>query len=400
MDESARVHELMRGGGTQARAGNAPLDPSQFGAVRKPLAEAETLPPACYHSAEFYALELERIFRKKWILMGRQDEWQEPGCYTAYERFGIPFFIARDHDGRLRAFANSCRHRASQIVSGSGKANTFVCPYHSWVYGLDGSLRRAPGMENRCFDNADYGLSEIRLETWQTFVFVNFSEHAAPLRDQLGDLDRHVESYDFENVVTVGRDEYVVNTNWKALVENSMEWLHHPTVHKQSIAGKVAAVQRNLIYGDPGEYLLTQSLAKGVSRATLDHEDGFPPVSTLRGAARDGSHYVLLYPFAMIGCDIDSIWYKQMIPEGPCRVRNIATYCFHKETIARPDYERIAPNYFRRFRRVVMEDNAAMERQLAGLVSPLARPGRYADPEILAHRIDNWVLDQIFPANA
>jgi len=377
---------------------NAMIAATQFDPVRTRLEEAETLPPLCYHSAEFYDLEVQNIFRKKWILMGRSDEWKDPGCYTAYERFGVPFFITRDQNGRLRAFSNSCRHRGSQIVSGSGKLTTFVCPYHSWVYGLDGSLRRAPGMENRCFDNADYGLTEIRLETWQSFVFVNFSAQGESLSDQLGDLDRHIDSYDFDNVMTVGRDEYVVNTNWKALVENSMEWLHHPTVHKQSIAGKVATIQRNLIYGDPGEYLLTQSLAKGVSRATLEHEDGFPPVSTLKGATREGSHYVLVYPFAMIGCDIDSIWYKQMIPEGPCQVRNIATYCFHKEIIDRSDYERISLNYFRRFRKVVMEDNAAMERQLAGLVSPFAKPGRYSDPEILAHRIDNWVLDQIFPA--
>ena len=213
-----------------------------------------------------------------------------------------------------------------------------------------------------------------------------------------GDLDEHLHSYDFDNVVTVGRDEYEVNTNWKALVENSMEWLHHPTVHKQSIAGKVATIQRKIVYGNPGGYVLIRAMAKGVSRATLDNESGFPPVSTLTGATREGSHYVLIYPFAMIGCDVDSIWYKQMIPEGPGKVRNIATYCFHKEIIERPDYEQVSPNYFRRYRKVVTEDNAAMERQQAGLVSPFAKPGRFSDPEVLVHRIDNWVLDQIFPA--
>lgn len=373
---------------------------SQFERVRKPLDEAETLPPLAYHSAEFYDLEVENIFRKKWILMGRSDEWQTPGSFTAYERFGVPFFITRDQHGRLRAFSNTCRHRGSLIVSGSGKQATFVCPYHSWVYGLDGTLRRAPGMENRSFDKADYSLPELKLETWASFVFVNLSPDAAPLSDQLGNLDEYLHSYDFDNVVTVGRDEYEVGTNWKALVENSMEWLHHPTVHKQSIAGKVATVQRKTVYGDPGDYVIIQSLARGVSKATLDNEQGFPPVSTLQGATSEGSHYVLIYPFAMLGCDVDSIWYKQMIPEGPGKVRNIATYCFHKEIVERPDYEAIAPRYFKRFRKVVTEDNAAMERQLIGLKSPFAQPGRFSDPEVLVHRIDNWVLDQIFPASA
>lgn len=357
------------------------------------------MPPFAYHSAEFYDLEVENIFRRKWILMGRADEWKEPGAFTAFERFGVPFFITRDQEGRLRAFSNTCRHRGSLILSGSGTRPTFVCPYHSWVYGLDGKLRRAPGMENRCFDNADYSLPELRLETWASFVFVNLSADSGSLADQLGDLGERLHSYDFDNVVTVGRDEYEVNTNWKALVENSMEWLHHPTVHKQSIAGKVAAVERKVVFGDPGDYVLIQSLANGVSKATLDNEEGFPPVSTLQGATREGSHYVLIYPFAMIGCDVDSIWYKQMIPVGPCKVHNIATYCFHKEIVERPDYEQISPRYFRRFQKVVTEDNAAMERQLTGLMSPFAKPGRYSDPEVLVHRIDNWILDQVLPAS-
>ena len=50
------------------------IAPSQFSRVRKPLNEAETSPPLAYHSAEFYDLEVESIFCKK-FLMGRSDEW-------------------------------------------------------------------------------------------------------------------------------------------------------------------------------------------------------------------------------------------------------------------------------------------------------------------------------------
>ena len=371
------------------------LDPKLYAGVRRPALDAETLPPWCYHSAEFYELELRHIFRRKWLLMGRVEEWKAPGEFVAYERFGVPFFIVLGEDRRLRALANTCRHRGMQVVSGRGTAATFVCPYHSWVYGLDGRLRRAPGMENtRSFESADYGLVELRLELWRGFVFVNLSQDCEPLAVQLGNLDDYLASYDLDNVVTVGHDEYEVATNWKTLVENSMEWLHHPTVHKQSIAGKVGRVDRKVVVGE-GDFVLLQAQASGVSRATLDGECGFPPVSTLRDAALEGSHYVLLYPYAMLGCDLDGIWYKQMIPEGPGKVRNIATYCFHKETIARADFEEVAPRYFRRYRKVVGEDNAAMELQFKGLGSPYAAPGRYSDREVLVHRIDNWVLDQI-----
>jgi hypothetical protein len=89
-----------------------------------------------------------------------------------------------------------------------------------------------------------------------------------------------------------------------------------------------------------------------------------------------------------------------MIPEGPDKVRNIATFCFHKEICERPDFEKISPNYFKRFITVVEEDNAAMTQQFAGLISPFAKPGRFSDREILVHRIDNWVLDQVLGRNA
>ena len=56
---------------------------------------------------------------------------------------------------------------------------------------------------------------------------------------------------------------------------------------------------------------------------------------------------------------------------------------------------KIAPRYIKRYRKVVGEDNVAMELQLKGLTSPYASPGRFSDREILVHRIDNWVLDQI-----
>lgn len=375
-------------------------DARQFDTVRRPVTEAETLPPSCYTDDAFYRLEREHIFLKKWILIGRTDEWPKPGDYQAFERFGIPFIVARDERGDLHAFNNSCRHRGAQIVQGKGNCRNFVCPYHSWVFALDGRLQHSVGMEEtKNFDAADYGLHAIHLEVWNTFVFVNFSRDCGPLEAQLGDLGRHLDGYDFSNVATVGRREWIVEANWKNYVENSMEWLHHPTVHRASILGRVAKITRNIVYGEPGDYVMVQSRADGVSRAVMGDAKSFPPLSFLTGAARNGSQYALVYPFSMIGCDVDSVWYKQMIPEGANKVRNIATFCFHREVRERSDFDEIAPNYYKRFETVVEEDNAAMAIQFAGLRSPFAQQGRFSTREILAHHIDNWILDQVVSRN-
>jgi phenylpropionate dioxygenase-like ring-hydroxylating dioxygenase large terminal subunit len=68
----------------------------------------------------------------------------EPGSYVAREAAGLPVLVVRGLDGRVRAFHNVCRHRGMEIAAGSGCAKAFVCRYHGWSYGLDGSLRHVP----------------------------------------------------------------------------------------------------------------------------------------------------------------------------------------------------------------------------------------------------------------
>ncbi len=377
------------------------LDDRAYRSVRKPLNEAETLPPSSYSSQAFYDREVETIFHRKWLLIGRTDEWKKPGDFRTFDRFGYSFVVVLNQEYELRAFANTCRHRGSMLTEGEGNARGLRCPYHSWLYNLDGELVAAPGMESAVgFDKCDYALRGIKLDVWQSFVFVNFDPACGPLLAQIGDLDARFAPYDFANVETVGGTEYVVAANWKAYVENSMEWLHHPTVHKASVFSRVETVERVAVAGAPGDYVMIQSRANGVSRAVMGDAKSFPPVSTLTGVALEGAQYALLLPYTMIGCDVDSIWYKQMIPEGPNRVRNIVTWCFHREIRERPDFDEVMPNYARRFCTVVEEDNRAMELQCAGLALPLASTGRFSDREVLVHRIDNWILDQMFGAGA
>ena len=153
-----------------------------------------------------------------------------------------------------------------------------------------------------------------------------------------------------------------------------------------------------MVLGAPGEYVLVQSDSGGRTRALLKGSQGFPPIPTLAGPAARGSQYLLVYPATMIGCDVDSMWFKQMLPEAPDRVRNVVAVCFPRETAARPDFEAVAAQYYRRFETAIAEDNEISERQFAGLSSPLARPGRFSHREPLVHAIDNWILDQVLDA--
>lgn len=102
--------------------------PEHYTGVRRPLLEAETLPPWCYTAPEFYQREVERIFSKVWNFIGRTDRIAKPGDFFTLELVGTPLIVLRDLDGRLRAFVNSCRHRGSLIVAGEGKCRGLRCP--------------------------------------------------------------------------------------------------------------------------------------------------------------------------------------------------------------------------------------------------------------------------------
>src|SRR5208282_4727092 len=97
---------------------NEMFDPRHYEAVRRPLLDAETLPAWCYTSERFYRREVERIFGTVWNFLGSADRIPNPGDFFTLDFAGVPLIVLRDGEGNLRAFANSCRHRGSELLSG------------------------------------------------------------------------------------------------------------------------------------------------------------------------------------------------------------------------------------------------------------------------------------------
>ena len=75
------------------------------------------------------------------------------------------------HDGALHAAYNVCRHRGSQIRPRARPGRPVACdlaalrcPYHSWTYGLDGRLLRAPHAELSGVDLDEFRLAPVGVE--------------------------------------------------------------------------------------------------------------------------------------------------------------------------------------------------------------------------------------------
>ena len=378
-----------------AASGPEMFEPATYAAQRRPLEQAESLPSWCYTSPEFYAREVETIFMKVWNFVGRTDQVPEPGDFYAFDFVGVPVVILRDRAGAVRAFANTCRHRGTLLLDGIGNCRAIKCPYHGWVYGLDGSLTGAPDMEHTPgFRKSDYGLVPIRLETWGGFMFINFDAEAAPLDDFLGTVPAMLASHDLENMLTTRRKEFLLDCNWKLFVENAMEAYHIPMVHKESISKHKAKKRRAAPTIADGEYVYLYTRQKG-SRALMPGEVGFPEIATLDGKGQGGSYYPLIYPSTMFCCTQDCMWYLEVHPLGPARMKLIHGAVFPKSTATRPDFDAGVEKYYRRWDQTAHEDNTISETQQRGVDNPLNRPGRLSHMEPLVHTIDNWVLDRV-----
>ena len=94
-----------------------------------------------YRSPVTYQRELETVFFKSWLWAGHVSQVRDPGDYFLYTIAEESVIVVRGSDGSIRGLVNSCRHRGSRVCEkASGTCKTFVCPYHGWVYGTDGSF--------------------------------------------------------------------------------------------------------------------------------------------------------------------------------------------------------------------------------------------------------------------
>jgi choline monooxygenase len=370
------------------------FDPARFTATRRPALEASGLPAFCYTAAEWYQREVERIFLKEWLFVGRADQIPAPGDYLSLDIVGEPIIVVRGTDGQVRAFSGSCRHRGTRLVTADGHVQAFRCPYHAWTYSLEGALIGCAEMQQtRGFDRRQYGLVPIRLEAWAGFLFINFEPGAGSLATFLGDLPERLAGYRFSEMVCTRRATYHLDCNWKVYVENAMEVYHVAFVHRRTIE---ETVPMNVWTEEEarGQYIILYGAAPG-SLALLEGDVGFPPIDGLTGKLAEGSYIPLIYPNTMLGCTIDTMWWLQILPEGPERTQVVVGSCFPRTTTERADFAEVAERYYKRWDATIPEDNGISERQQQGLRARLNRPGRYSSREVLVHDIANWVLDRV-----
>ena len=186
-----------------------------------------------YTDPEIYQLELEHIITQNWIFVGHESQIPNEGDFRVINVANESAIIVRTKDGTIKAYANVCRHRGSLVcLEDQGTTRRFSCPYHGWVYNLDGELTAARNMPDD-FDKSDFSLFELSIDILYGLVFVCFSDDPPSWKGAKKDLEVPMKMFDFENLKVAAEKTYEIEANWKLSIENYQECYHCATAHPE-----------------------------------------------------------------------------------------------------------------------------------------------------------------------
>jgi len=193
------------------------------------------LPREFYQSKEVYQAEIERIWRRGWLFVGHACQLPKPGDYFVFEMDTDAIIIARAETDAIVAFHNVCRHRGSLVVTTpTGHARRLVCPYHQWMYALDGSLQTCRGMPET-LDKELYGLLPVQVREVAGLIFISLAASPPDFEPAQKILASLAQPQGFERARVAHSVDYTIRANWKLIWENNRECYHCDACHPQYI---------------------------------------------------------------------------------------------------------------------------------------------------------------------
>jgi Rieske 2Fe-2S family protein len=365
------------------------------------------LPADWYYDAGQYRRELERIWYRNWIYVARSSEIAAPRSFRSVAIGDQQLLLVRDEAGVLRAFHNTCRHRGAALCrepSGQLRSGTIVCPYHAWVYNLDGALLRTSSKTQPAgFDRRDFHLYGIRVLEWSGFVFVALSDSVPALAQSFDQPMDRMNAWGLDDLVVGHVLTKTIECNWKIFWENYNECLHCPGVHPKlsqlvPIFGRALLEERD----DPNwqEHLGDDDPKyKGGLRAGAVSwsRDGLAtgiPFAGLSEADREAGHvYMTSLPSMFIVGHIDYVRVVRLLPLGAERTELRVEYLFVPGTL---ESERFDLDNIVEFTNLVMSEDAAIcelnQRGLRAL--PHAR-GVVMPEEYVIKQLHDWIKAEL-----
>ena len=203
---------------------------------------------------DLYRRILDQVFYRNWLLACHSSQVNKPGDYLTLEIYDQDILITHTREGEIKAFYNVCQHRGHKLAEGSGNRKLLVCPYHAWSYDMQGKLKAAPHTSKvPGFDSSKICLTEIRLENFLGFIFVNLDPDCPGMDDSFPGIreemlalcpDVEQRKYAYHHTADEG-------CNWFVAVENYNECYHCSNCHPSFAKGIIDPNSYSIAaYGD------------------------------------------------------------------------------------------------------------------------------------------------------
>ncbi len=369
--------------------------------VAGPIGDARGLPNEHYTDFETFREERDAILFSNWAAVGLGNDVPNPGDAIPVNFAGMPLLVIRDHEGAVKVFQNTCRHRGMILIE--EKCNlrgTIRCPYHSWCYNLDGTLRATPhvggpGMNyDENVNRGDFGLFAVPCHVWRDIVFVNVFGNAPSFEEFAKELLSRW--HEHEQPVFHGGDSsgfnFDVACNWKLAVENFCESYHlpwiHPGLNTYSRLEDHYHIEERGKFAGQGTYVYRQ--IEGAAG------EKFPDFDGLSEFWENGAEYIALFPNVMLAAQRDHGFTIILLPQGPHRTieRNEIYYSF--DPAERPELKDLIDRNATQWQNVLEEDIFVVEGMQRGRHGVLFDGGKFA-PKMdgPTHLFHQWAANQV-----
>ncbi len=370
----------------------APIDAVALASVLDTESTGTMLPRAAYVDDAVFDWEREQLVRRGWVCVGRSTDLGEAGARHAFVVDGEGVLAVRGADGVLRGFSNACRHRGHEMLpcGGAGTGRALVCPYHAWVYDLDGTLKGVPPLHREDVpDKTPYSLNPVTVREWQGFIMVNLSGDAEPLEEHLADLDPIFDRYSCASLRVAASHSYELESNWKLIVENYHECFHCPSIHPE-LCRVSSPTSGDSMLGHGSWIGGSMELLDGKVTMSLDGQSHGVPIPSVPEDRLIEVIYLQVTPNLLVSLHPDYVMTHRMEPVAPGRTKVECQWLFPKEAFELPDFD---PAYAVDFWDLTnRQDWTACESVQRGIGARSFTPGPFSDfHEIVVHAFTEQV---------
>lgn len=362
------------------------------------------LPKELYTDPQAWHTERERIWMREWVCIGRRTDLglHRPEQVAAVDVLGESVLVTSDARNELHAAYNVCRHRGSQVVPvddptqpSCAAAKVLRCPYHSWTYGLDGRLIRAPHTEDLDppLEQADFSLHPVEVGEWEGFLFVRLEGGrqggTESLADGLQRATRSLANYAIGSLVTGLVLDYKVAANWKVVAENYNECYHCGPVHPElcRLVPAFAGGGADLDWDAGIEH------REGAWTFTLSGTTNRAPLPGLDEDERTRHKGELVYPNLMLSCAADHVAAFRLTPMAVDRTAIECRLLFAEDAVGAPDFDPADAGDL--WDLVNRQDWAICESVQRGMSSRAYSRGWFAPMESESADIRAWLLPRM-----